>query len=100
MNTRPAGNLCSGEASPSLLGTQIVLNQDTGLNFEVPLSAMAAKSQGYAAGACIEGMGQVCDALFAGVWCVTFLSLCDERRSTGSWTSPCATAACHGSPAT
>ena len=68
MSTRPASQMCSGEVQSAMLGTQIVLNQDTGLNFAVPLSAREAQAQGYAAGACIPHMGQVsgcvcvCDA--------------------------------------
>jgi len=57
VSTRVPSQMCSGELQPELLGTQLVMNQDT-IAISVPLSAREAQARGYAPGACIVGMGQ------------------------------------------
>lgn len=57
VSTRAPEDMCSSALQSELLGTQLVINQDT-IDVKIPLSARDAQAAGYAPGACIKGMGQ------------------------------------------
>lgn len=59
VSTREAGPaMCDGTLMHGAVGDRLEVNQDAHLNFSLPLSAAAAKEQGYAPGSCMETMGQ------------------------------------------